>query len=186
MGVVNLTPLKDMFLSIYRSSHTYLSPLASLPPLRLHLRRNLSESASSRVLPVITHSLESARSELTDGYRFVSTNKLPEAQNVFRSILHKLLLVPVTSDDEAKTVSHELSIITSADPFGLVARDGDIRTRVLAWCLDRTRAKASLARGSRQHPAKLGVGCVLYALSTAATAYADSAAQRHRDVRKGK
>jgi coatomer protein complex subunit alpha (xenin) len=104
MGVVNFAPLKPLFLSIYGSSHAYLSPLASLPPLQLHLRRNLAESASSRVLPVIMRSLSSIRSELSEGYRFVSGNKLPEAQVVFRTVLHALLLIPVTSDDEARIV----------------------------------------------------------------------------------
>ena len=106
MGVINFVPLKPLFLSVYQSSHTYLSPLASLPPLQLHLRRNLTESSPSRVLPAITRSLASIRSELTEGYRFVSGNKLPEAQITFRSVLHALLLVPVTSDDEAKIVRH--------------------------------------------------------------------------------
>ncbi|KAK7440947.1 hypothetical protein VKT23_016723 [Stygiomarasmius scandens] len=41
LGVVNFEPLKPLFLSIYRSSHTYLSPVASLPPLHLHIRCNV-------------------------------------------------------------------------------------------------------------------------------------------------
>ncbi|KAH8101128.1 coatomer subunit alpha-2 [Cristinia sonorae] len=101
-GVVNFVPLKASFVSIYRSSHTYLSPLASLPPLQLHLRRNPDESSSSRILPVAVRNLQSTRSELAEGFRAVSGNKLPEAQNVFQSVLHALLLVPVSSDDEAK------------------------------------------------------------------------------------
>jgi hypothetical protein len=57
------------------------------------------------VLPVAIRSLQSIRSELAEGYRFVSGNKLVEAQNTFRSVLHALLLVVVSSDDEAKQVS---------------------------------------------------------------------------------
>jgi len=91
-------------MSIYRSSHTYLSPFASLPPLKFHIRRNVSESAPSRVLPVATRSLQTIRSELAEGYRNVSGNKLAEAQTIFRSVLHALLLVVVSSDDEAKQV----------------------------------------------------------------------------------
>jgi coatomer protein complex subunit alpha (xenin) len=101
-GVVNFALLKPLFLSIYRSSHTYLSPFASLPPLKLHVRRNPSESSPGRVLPVAVRSLQSIRSELAEGYRFVSGNKLVDAQNTFRSILHALLLVVLSSDDEAK------------------------------------------------------------------------------------
>jgi hypothetical protein len=49
--------------------------------------------------------LQSIRSELAEGYRFVSGNKLVDAQNVFRSVLHNLLLVVLSSDDEAKQAS---------------------------------------------------------------------------------
>lgn len=101
-GVVNFAPLKPFFLSTYRSSHAYLSPLPSIPPLQLYVRRNISESSSSRVLPVVVRSLAAVRTELSEGFRFVSGNKLPEAQAVFRSVLHALLLVVVSSDAEAK------------------------------------------------------------------------------------
>jgi coatomer protein complex subunit alpha (xenin) len=56
------------------------------------------------VLPVAVRSLESIRTELAEGYRFVSMNKLAEAQSTFRSVLQALLLVVVSSDDEAKEV----------------------------------------------------------------------------------
>ncbi|KAF8637893.1 hypothetical protein AX17_002516 [Amanita inopinata Kibby_2008] len=101
-GVVNFTLLKPLFLSTYRSSHVYISPVASLPPLQVHIRRNPSESSPGRVLPVSARSLQSIRSELAEGYRFVSGNKLVDAQNTFRSVLHGLLLVVMSSDDEAK------------------------------------------------------------------------------------
>jgi coatomer protein complex subunit alpha (xenin) len=48
--------------------------------------------------------LQSALVELSEGYRFVS-GKLPEAQTTFRSVLQGLLLVFVSSDEEAKEVS---------------------------------------------------------------------------------
>ena len=38
----------------------------------------------------------------------MSSNKLVEAQDVFRSVLHALLLVVISSDDEAKLVSSSL------------------------------------------------------------------------------
>ncbi|KDQ58434.1 hypothetical protein JAAARDRAFT_128617 [Jaapia argillacea MUCL 33604] len=101
-GVVDFSPLKPLFLSTYRSAHAYLSPLASLPPLQLHLRRNPAESSPSRVLPVAVRTLQSVRSELSEGFRAVSGNKLAEAQAVFRSILYELLLIAVSSDQEAK------------------------------------------------------------------------------------
>lgn len=102
--MVNFAPLKPLFLSTYRSSRVYLSPIASLPPLQLHIRRNPSESSPSRVLPVLPRSLASVTGELSEGFRFVSGNKLPEAQAVFRTILQELVLMVVSSDAEAKEV----------------------------------------------------------------------------------
>lgn len=78
--------------------------MASLPPLQLHVRHNPAESSPSRVLPVAARSLQSVRSELAEGYRFVSGNKLTDAQTTFRSVLVALLLVVLSSDDEAKLV----------------------------------------------------------------------------------
>jgi coatomer protein complex subunit alpha (xenin) len=110
-GVVNFTLLKPLFVSIFRSSHTYLSPLASLPPLQLHLRRDPSESSLSRVLPAAVQNLRQVRAELSEGLRAVSGAKLPEAQATFRSVLQSLLFVAVSSDEEAKEVSLALSWI---------------------------------------------------------------------------
>ncbi|KAJ7897878.1 COPI alpha subunit C-terminus-domain-containing protein [Mycena olivaceomarginata] len=85
LGIVNFVDLKPLFLAIYRSSHTYLTPVASLPPLQLHIRRNPAETCP-----------------LLSGFRFTSWNKLPGAQTVFRSVLRALLLVPLSSDNEVK------------------------------------------------------------------------------------
>ncbi|KAI9441289.1 coatomer subunit alpha-2 [Lactarius indigo] len=101
-GVVNFTILKPFFVSTFRSSHTYLSPLASLPPLQLHIRRDPTESSLSRVLPVSVQALRQIRAELSEGLRAVSGAKLPEAQAIFRSVLQSLLFVAVSSDEEAK------------------------------------------------------------------------------------
>jgi coatomer protein complex subunit alpha (xenin) len=101
-GVVNFTILKPYFVSTFRSSHTYLSPLASLPPLQLHIRRDPTESSLSRVLPVAVQSLRHIRAELSEGLRAVSGAKLPEAQTIFRSVLQSLLFVAVSTDEEAK------------------------------------------------------------------------------------
>jgi coatomer subunit alpha len=104
-GVINFTPLKPLFLTVYRSSHVYSSPISSLPPLQLHLRRNPEESSPSLFLPVASHTIQSVRAELSEGFRLVSGNKLPEARGVIQSVLQALLLVSVSSDSEGKEVS---------------------------------------------------------------------------------
>ncbi|KAJ7835621.1 coatomer WD associated region-domain-containing protein [Mycena leptocephala] len=57
LGIVNFVDLKLLFLSIYCSSHTYLTLIASLPPLQLHIRHNPAETSLSRALPVVVRSL---------------------------------------------------------------------------------------------------------------------------------
>lgn len=102
---MNFEPLKPLFIAIYRSSHVYLTANASLPPLHLHLRRNITDASPSRVLPVSYRPLTAVRGELGEGYRAVSAAKLADAETVFRSVLHSLLLVTVSSDEEAKEVN---------------------------------------------------------------------------------
>lgn len=48
--------------------------------------------------------IASIRVELSEGFRAVSGNKLPEAQVVFRAVLRSLLVVPISSDSDAKEV----------------------------------------------------------------------------------
>lgn len=104
-GVVNFEPLKPIFLSVYRSAHAYLSPNASIPPLQVHLRRNISESSASRILPVAVKTIQSLKTELHDGYRAVIGNKLPDARDTFKSVLISLLIFAPSSDAEATEVS---------------------------------------------------------------------------------
>lgn len=60
--------------------------------------------------------LASIRAELSEGFRAVSGNKLPDAQTVFRSVLRSLLLVPISSDSEAKEVCLKTSHVHQRIP----------------------------------------------------------------------
>jgi coatomer protein complex subunit alpha (xenin) len=62
-------------------------------------------SSLSRVSPTAVQNLHQAPAELSDDLRAASGMKLPEAQVTFRSILQALLLVAVSSDEEAKKVT---------------------------------------------------------------------------------
>ncbi|KAJ7501658.1 hypothetical protein B0H11DRAFT_2224534 [Mycena galericulata] len=53
LGIVKFVDLKPLFLSIYCSLHTYLTPVASLLPLQLHIRRNPAEHSLGCMLPVV-------------------------------------------------------------------------------------------------------------------------------------
>ncbi|KZT25720.1 coatomer subunit alpha-2 [Neolentinus lepideus HHB14362 ss-1] len=141
-GVVNFSLLKSFFLSTYRSSHTYFSPLGSLPPLQLHLRQSPSESSSSRVLPVAVRSLQSIRSELTEGFRALSGSKLPESQTIYRSVLSELLLVAVSSDQEAKEWR---DLVTTAREYLLGVSIELERRQVIAEDPENTKRNLELA-----------------------------------------
>jgi coatomer subunit alpha len=189
---VNFALLRPAFLSIYRSSHTYLSPTATLPPLQLHIRRNPQETSPSKILPVAVRSLPSIQSELAEGFRFVSGNKLAEAQATFRSVLQALLLVVVSSDDEANEVILAITLFAdpsrgNSDSFVLtaVAKDGDHRARVSPWRIHRARAATSRAGSAGRYAKEPRARGVLHTLPTPAPTHANRAAERYWSVRQG-
>ncbi|KAL0958640.1 hypothetical protein HGRIS_013977 [Hohenbuehelia grisea] len=63
--------------------------------------------------------MQSIHSELAEGYRFVSGNKLAEeAQESFRFVLQALLMVVLSSDDEPKLVSLSPCQLAPLQPQG--------------------------------------------------------------------
>ncbi|KAJ7064892.1 coatomer subunit alpha-2 [Mycena amicta] len=166
LGIVNFVDLKPLFLSIYRSSHTYLTPVASLPPLQLHIRRNPAESSLSRTLPVVVRSLASVRAELGEGFRLVTGNKLAEAHTVFRSVLRALLLVPLSSDEEARTWRE---LVTTSREYLLGVSIELERRRIAEEQPDNVRRNLELAAYFTQ--CKLQPPQVLLALRSAITVF---------------
>ncbi|KAF8761104.1 Coatomer (COPI) alpha subunit C-terminus [Rhizoctonia solani] len=83
-GVVKFEPLKPTFMSIYRSAPKFL--------------------------PVVYRSVKALRAqEFNDGCKFLSANKLSEAANVFRQLIHALLLTVPTSPDDYKELRELIS-----------------------------------------------------------------------------
>ncbi|KAG8924486.1 hypothetical protein FRC02_010403 [Tulasnella sp. 418] len=114
IGAVEFAPLKPLFLSIYRSAHTWHTPTPSLPPLQLHVRRDPRKSPVTR-LPIIKRTLSSIKQlELAEAYKLVLGAKLADAAVVLRSILLLLMLVTVTTQDEANDLH---SVIASAREY---------------------------------------------------------------------
>jgi coatomer subunit alpha len=50
------------------------------------------------------------KADLREAYRAVQANKLSDAETAFRAILHTLLLVVITTDEEAKEVRHLVTL----------------------------------------------------------------------------
>lgn len=108
VGAVNFTPLKPRFLEIYQASRTFLPASAGLPAIVNYVRRNVDETDSRKVLPLIPRDLESLTTvDLQEGYTAMRTNKLENGVVTFKGILQALLLNVVGSQsqvDDAKAL----------------------------------------------------------------------------------
>ena len=101
-GVVNFAPLKPLFLSVYRSAHTYLSPSASLPytfpveseeavsdkgpnKVYIHIIQASGynpQSASGATVRIITDSGEAILREGDGAYVFAKPNEILNLKNI--------------------------------------------------------------------------------------------------------
>ena len=115
VGAVNFEPLKPRFLEIYQASKTYLPASAGLPPLVNYIRRNVDETDSRKVLPIIPRDLESiANVDLQEGYSAMRSNNLRDGLKIFKRILHSLLVNAVSSQQQ---VTEAKKIITTAAEY---------------------------------------------------------------------
>ncbi|OJJ48651.1 hypothetical protein ASPZODRAFT_130756 [Penicilliopsis zonata CBS 506.65] len=103
VGAVHFAPLKPRFLEVYKATKTYLPATVSLPPLVNYVRRTVEETDSRKVLPIIPRDLETiANDDLQRGYAAMRANKLEEGVEIFRGILHTLLVNTVSSEAEVE------------------------------------------------------------------------------------
>lgn len=111
IGVVDFSPLKPFFLAIQASSKVYLTANPLLPPLEVHLRRDPTETAPRKLLPVVITDLKVILgSTLQEAYRFVKAAKFEEALRLFHSILLSLSVVVARTREEASQVTELVSI----------------------------------------------------------------------------
>ena len=111
-GIVHFAPLRPLLWRVYAAARAVVPGAPGAPPLVLHLRRNneASEGELSRVLPATPFAVAHlAAHDLQDAYRAVSANKLPDAEALFRALLHKLVLTPAADDAEAAEVSQMIA-----------------------------------------------------------------------------
>ena len=92
VGAVNFAPLKPRFLEIYQGSRSFLPASVGLPPLVNYIRRTVDETDLRKVLPIIPRDLESVAVDLQAGYTAMNSNKLEDGLQIFRRILHTLLV----------------------------------------------------------------------------------------------
>jgi coatomer protein complex subunit alpha (xenin) len=129
VGAVQFAPLKDRFLEIYKGSKTYLPASTGLPPLVNYVRRTTGETKIRKVLPIIPRDLETVASvDLQEGYAAMRSNKLEDGVNVFKRILHTLLVNTVSSESE---VEQAKKIITTAREY-ILAMSIELERRSLS------------------------------------------------------
>ena len=105
VGAVAFQPLKPLFLQIYSASKLYVQANASMPPLVVFIRRDPAETDPRQILPVSVKSLQTITGgDLRAAYAAFNKAKFADCLNIFRSILHSLLLVVATSPLEENEV----------------------------------------------------------------------------------
>jgi coatomer protein complex subunit alpha (xenin) len=103
VGAVNFAPLKGRFLEVYKASKTYLPANTGLPHLVNYVRRTVEETDIRKLLPVIPRDLETlANADLQEGYAAMRANKLEDGVQIFRGILHAVLVNAVSSEAEVE------------------------------------------------------------------------------------
>lgn len=117
VGAVSFAPLKPRFLEIYQASKTYLPASPGLPALVNYVRRTLDETDPRQVLPIVPRDLEHlATNDLQKGYDSMKANKLEDGVQIFKGILHAMLVNAVSSEDE---VSEAKKLIASASEYAV-------------------------------------------------------------------
>lgn len=115
VGVVNFEPLKPLFLQAYQHSHVYVPANASLPPLRLNVRRNPETAELRDALPAVPLSYNELKAtEVADANKYFARGKFVEALATFKSVLSKLLLVVVESEEDAEEIKE---LVTSCREY---------------------------------------------------------------------
>ncbi|WFD33779.1 hypothetical protein MCUN1_000596 [Malassezia cuniculi] len=112
-GIVSFAPLEPLLWRAYAGSRAYLPGAPGAPPLVVYLRRNNADSEGdlSRVLPANALNVAYLRAHnLQEAYRAVSANRLPEAENLFRSLLHALVLTPARNEEEAQAITDMIGL----------------------------------------------------------------------------
>lgn len=129
VGAVQFAPLKGRFLEIYKASKTYLPATAGLPPLVNYVRRSVEETDSRKLLPVIPRDLETiANVDLQEGYAAMRANKLEYGVQIFKKILHSILVNAVSSEAE---VEQAKKIIATAREY-ILAMSIELERRSLS------------------------------------------------------
>eukprot|EP00656_Telonema_subtile_P053056 TRINITY_DN755_c0_g5_i1.p1 TRINITY_DN755_c0_g5~~TRINITY_DN755_c0_g5_i1.p1 ORF type:complete len:1221 (+),score=445.38 TRINITY_DN755_c0_g5_i1:103-3765(+) len=92
LGVVELAPLKDVFLAISLGAFSAVPMGSTLPPRMQGISRK-SEGRESTGLPAVCVTLESLGKEMKVGYELFTKGKFSDTKQAFLKVLHKIPFV---------------------------------------------------------------------------------------------
>eukprot|EP01080_Neovahlkampfia_damariscottae_P002084 gene2084-1956_t len=111
-GIINFTPLKSLFLTIYSGSKLYLptNPITTSVAYSLQLNQTDDiEETREKTLPVVsTPSVDELKQLLKPAFKEVTDGKFSDAKDSFTKILHTILFVVVRNRKEEKEVKEIL------------------------------------------------------------------------------
>ena len=110
VGVVNVGPLKPLFLSISRRSKTAFQGLSYLPPLSSYPLRSFTESNLKSTLPAVAVTQKDLLDLLQQAYSLTTSGKFQEAVDKFKWILHSILFLSTDQKSEVVEAQQLVSI----------------------------------------------------------------------------
>ena len=111
VGLVNFDPLKPYFMKIMECSTVYMPAYPSLSPLPVHIRKDVHETDTRRILPYTPFKVsEIVEKILPETYKLVKSNKLEDAIVEFRNALKIAILTAVASQEEVDELSSAINL----------------------------------------------------------------------------
>ncbi|XP_031268986.1 coatomer subunit alpha-2-like [Pistacia vera] len=104
LGMKNFAPLRPLFLEVNMGSQSHLHAFSSAPVMSVAVSRGWNEIASARGPPALVFKFSQLAEKLKAGYKAFNMKKLPEALQLFLSILHIIPLIVVDSRREVDEV----------------------------------------------------------------------------------
>ncbi|KAJ0025402.1 hypothetical protein Pint_09052 [Pistacia integerrima] len=104
LGMKNFAPLRPLFLEVNMGSQSYLHAFSSAPVMSVAVSRGWNELARARGPPALVFKFSQLAEKLKAGYKAFNMKKLPEALQLFLSILHIIPLIVVDSRREVDEV----------------------------------------------------------------------------------
>lgn len=109
LGIVELAPLKEVFLSISLGAFSAVPMGSTLPPRMQGITRN-TEGREAAGLPAVCVTAESLSKEMRVGYELITGGKFSGAKQAFLKVLHKVPFVVCATKPQLNDLRKLLAI----------------------------------------------------------------------------